>query len=303
MAEFDVRERRNEFIGGSDVPIIMGISKYKTRYELLLEKAGLQENTFTGNCYTEYGNVLEPKIREYINKTYETNFEPNRVIKDDVRCHSDGFDGFSILEIKTTSQIHSEVNEYKVYLVQLLLYMDVNNVEYGILAVYHRPDDFDENFDCERLQVFEINKQDYSELLNQIYYELDRFRADLARLKENPLLSEEDLQPTELIELSNQVLGIEQQLQAYKELEQQYKTMKQRLYEAMENHNIKSWRTLNDVKITRVEPVEATAKIVSIFNEDKFKEENPEMYKQYIEETIKKTSSRAGYVKITLPKT
>ena len=303
MAEFDVHERRNEFIGGSDVPIIMGISKFKTRYELLLEKAGLQENTFTGNCFTEYGNVLEPKIREYINKTHETNFEPNRVIKDDVRCHSDGFDGFSILEIKTTSQIHSEVNEYKVYLVQLLLYMDVNNVDYGILAVYHRPDDFDENFDCERLQVFEINKQDYSELLNQIYYELDRFRADLARLKENPLLSEEDLQPTELIELSNQVLKIEQQLQAYKELEQQYKTMKQQLYEAMEKHNIKSWRNLNDVKITRVDPVEPTTKLVSVFNEDKFKEENPEMYEQYIEESVKKTTGRAGYVKVTLPKT
>lgn len=278
----------------------MGISPFCTRYELLLEKAGLQERNVITTKYMEYGNILEPKIREYINKTYETNFEPNRVIKDDVRCHSDGFDGFSILEIKTTSQIHSEVNEYKVYLVQLLLYMDVNNVEYGILAVYHRPDDFNEEFDPERLQVFEINKQDYSELLNQIYYELDRFRADLARLKENPLLSEEDLQPTELIELSNQVLEIEQRLQAYKELEQQYKTMKQYLYEAMEKHNIKSWRTLNDVKITRVEPVESTAKIVSAFNKDKFKEENPDMYKQYIEETIKKTSSRAGYVKISI---
>ena len=71
----------------------------------------------------------------------------------------------------------------------------------------------------------------------------------------------------------------------------------------MEKHNIKSWRTLNDVKITRVDPVGPTAKIVSAFNEDKFKEENPEMYEQYIEESVKKTTGRAGYVKVTLPKT
>ena len=66
--EYDVTIDRDLYIGGSDVPVIMGISTFNTRWGLLQEKAGLKENTFNGTKYTEYGNVLEPKIRDYINK-------------------------------------------------------------------------------------------------------------------------------------------------------------------------------------------------------------------------------------------
>ena len=62
-----------------------------------------------------------------------------------------------ILEIKTTSQIKENVNDYKVYLVQLLFYMQNVEVERGMLAVYERPEDFNEEFDGERLQIFFIN--------------------------------------------------------------------------------------------------------------------------------------------------
>ena len=61
---------RDKYIGGSDIPIIMGISSFKTRFDLLLEKAGIKENDFAGNKYTEYGNVMEPKIRNFINEKF-----------------------------------------------------------------------------------------------------------------------------------------------------------------------------------------------------------------------------------------
>ena len=116
---------RDKYIGGSDIPIILGISHFKSRFDLLLEKAGLQENEFTGNEYTEYGNILEPKIRNYINKQKISlkPFREDKKVVGDVRCHVDGFNGETVLEIKTTSQIHSNVDEYKTYLVQLLFYM------------------------------------------------------------------------------------------------------------------------------------------------------------------------------------
>ncbi len=57
-------ENRSEYIGGSDVAIIMGASPFKTPWELLLEKARIVPNNFKGNKYTEVGNVLEPKIQE-----------------------------------------------------------------------------------------------------------------------------------------------------------------------------------------------------------------------------------------------
>ena len=115
----DVTIDRDIYIGGSDIPCIMGISPFKTRYELLLEKAGLREDDFCGNKYTVYGQQLEPQIRDYINDKMPTGekYEPNRVIDGDIRCHTDGFNGWSVLEIKTTSRIYKTVDEYKIYLV------------------------------------------------------------------------------------------------------------------------------------------------------------------------------------------
>ena len=300
--EYDVTIDRNNYIGGSDIPVIMGISSFKTRYELLLEKAGLKEIEFKGNKYTEYGQILEPKIREHINKLYNTVFEPNRIIKDDLRCHSDGFNGKAVLEIKTTSHIFETVDEYRVYLVQLLLYMQMNEVKKGILAVYERPEDFNEEFVEDRLMVCEIDIKDYKNLLEEVNAEIDRFRSDLARLKENPLLCEEDFQPNELVILSNEVLVFENRLAEFKVIEQEYKEMKQKLFVAMQKYDVKSWNTVNGVKITRVDGTEPTTKIEKEFDADKLKSEQPEIYEKYVVEKEKKTAGRSGYVKITLPK-
>ena len=300
--EYDVTINRNDFIGGSDIPVIMGISPFKTRYELLLEKAGLRENEFKGNKYTEYGHIIEPKIREHINKLFNTNFEPNQVINGDFRGHTDGFDGVCVLEVKSTSRIFETVDEYKVYLVQLVKYMQENNVKKGLLAIYERPEDFNEDFDEDRLTVYEIDIKDSKDLLEEVNFEIDRFRTDLARLRENPLLCEEDFQPDELVTLSNKVLVFENKLAEYKALEQEYKAMKQQLFEAMQKHDVKSWNTVNGVKITRVDGTEATTKIEKVFDADLFKAEHPEMYEKYVVEKEKKTAGRSGYVKITLPK-
>ena len=178
---------RDKYIGGSDIPIILGISHFKSRFDLLLEKAGLQENEFTGNEYTEYGNILEPKIRNYINKQKISlkPFREDKKVVGDVRCHVDGFNGEIVLEIKTTSQIHSNVDEYKTYLVQLLFYMQYMNVEKGLLAVYERPKDFSESFDSKRLQTYYIDINNYKDLIEQINKAVDQFRIDLDKIKEN----------------------------------------------------------------------------------------------------------------------
>lgn len=302
--EYDVTVDRNYYIGGSDVPVIMGISTFKTRWDLLLEKAGLKENDFNGNKYTVYGQELEPKIRDYINSLMPENaqFEPNRVYDNDIRCHSDGFNGSCILEIKTTSHIFETVDEYKVYLVQLLLYMEKNNVDKGILAVYERPEDFNTDFDYLRLHIYEIEAKEYKDLTEQINFEIDRFRTDLSRLKENPLLTEQDFLPNEIVTISNKVSALENRMQEFNAIEKEYKAMKQELYEAMQKYDIKSWETYNGTKITRVDGAEPTTKKVWEFDKDTFAIDNPDMYKKYLKEVEKKSKSRAGYVKITLPK-
>lgn len=193
----DVRTDRNKYIGGSDIPIIMNISPFKKRFDLLLEKADLLENEFEGNIYTEYGNILEPKIRKYINKLKNTNYIESKKIDGNIRCHLDGFNDVSVLEIKTTSQVRKKVSSYKKYLVQLLFYMQQTNVERGLLAVYERPKDFSEEFHEERLQMFDININDYDELLKDINNAVKKFIEDLEKIKENPFIEEWELQEME----------------------------------------------------------------------------------------------------------
>ncbi len=301
--EYDVTIDRDLWIGGSDIPVIMGISPFKTRYELLLEKAGLKENDFVGNRYTVYGQRLEPQIREYINSQMPTGaeFEPNKVANGDIRCHTDGFNGYCVLEIKTTSHIYETLDEYKIYLVQLLLYMQENKVKSGLLAVYKRADDFNTDFSPENLSVFEVNMEDYQTLMDEINAEIGRFRADLKRLKDNPLLSEADFQPNELVALSNKALALEYRMAEYKALEKQYKDMKQALYEAMEKHGVKSWEMPNGTRITRVDGSAGTTKTETVFDVEKFKIEHTGLYNEYQKTVTKTTSGRAGYVKITMP--
>ena len=300
--EFDVSIDRDKYIGGSDIPVILGISKFKTRWQLLLEKAGLEESTFTGNRYTEYGHYIEPFIRDHINLTYNTQFVPNRVIDGDIRCHTDGFNGECVLEIKSTSDIHSTVDGYKVYLVQLVKYMEENEVQRGILAVYDRPEDMNPAFDANRLQVFEITLDDYLNLLNHVNKELDKFRADLERLKENPLLTEQDFLPAgELAVLADKVAKFENQLAALKEIEKQCKEAKNQLYQEMVKRGVKSWAMPNGTKITRVDEVPAGTKMVKEFDEKSLKAAHPGIYNMFLREVEKKTAGKAGYVRITIP--
>lgn len=289
---------RDKYIGGSDIPIIMNLSPFKKRFDLLLEKAGLKEDDFTGNEYTEYGNVLEPKIREYINTTYDKKFVEGKHYNGDIRIHTDGEDKDCILEIKTTSQIHENVDDYKVYLVQLLFYMQETKRKIGYLAVYERPSNFDENFDKDRLKVYGIYIGDYQDLLEQINKAVDQFRIDLAKVKENPLLSEEDLLPVDLTELSNKVVALENQLAEMKKIEAQAKDLKEQLKTAMEKSGTKTWETPNGTKITLVPDGED--KVVKKFNEKLFKNNNLDLWDEYSEEVVQK--GKSGYVRITLPK-
>lgn len=301
--EFDVSQDRDKYIGGSDIPAILGLSKFTTRWQLLLEKAGLEERTFSGNRFTEYGNIIEPQIREFINLTYNTTFVPNRVINGDLRLHTDGFNGVCVLEIKSTSDIHSTVDGYKVYLVQLVKYMEQNEVTKGILAVYHRPEDMNPVFDAQRLQVFEIEMADYKDMLSYINREIEKFRSDLQRLKENPLLSEQDFLPAgSLAMLADKVAKFENQLAQMKEIESQLKEAKKQLYNEMVKRAVKSWAMPNGTKITRVDEVPASVKQVAELDVDTFKKECPATFERYCRMVDKKTPGKAGFVRITVPK-
>lgn len=296
----DVTKDRDKYIGGSDIAAILNISKFKTRWQLLKEKAGVEESSFTGNVYTEYGNALEPQIRTYINEQCSKNFVEGKIINGYLRYHADGVDYEKgmVLEIKTTSTIHDDVKEYDYYLCQLLMGIEMYGYEDGILAVYERPEDFDEEFNSDRLTVYNVKRSDYSAYIEHIKEEVERFRADWMRLKENPFTTEEEFQPKEIIEIADKVLVLESQIEIYKQIEKEYKDAKASLKSGMEKYNIKTWTTPSGTKITLVPDGEQTTE--KKFNEKQFKEEHPKLYEKYCEEVTKK--GKAGYVRITAGK-
>ena len=304
-----VSKDRDKYIGGSDIPIIMNLSPFKSRYDLLLEKAGYKEDTFEGNIYTEYGNTMEPKIRSYVNDISGLNFTEGKHVREakegeiiGVRLHTDGEvlvkDVPEVLEIKTTSNIHTNLEDYKIYLVQLLFYMVNLGAPYGRLAVYERPEDLSEEFNKDRLQLWAIELKEYEDLVEEIRKAIDLFLKDLAKVKDNPFITEEELLPTEIPDITARILALESQLEQMKETEKKIKADKERLKAAMVAASVKSWTTPNGYKITLVPDGEDSTK--KVFNEDKYKTEHPKEYANYLEDKIVK--GKTGYIKITAPK-
>lgn len=316
----DVKIDRNKYIGGSDIPIVMGISPFKSRFDLLLEKAGYKEDDFEGNCYTEYGNALEPKIRDYINQNQGDKFEEGKTIVDDIRCHTDGINETTVLEIKTTSQVHTKIEEYKIYLVQLLFYMQYTKREKGKLAVYNRTEDFNEEFEEKRLSIFDIDINDYADLLNQINLSVNKFKEDLEKVKANPFITEEELYPDNLKELSKIYID---NIERINQITEENKKIADLLKIMFKESNIKNCSS-GKKKITYVAETNGKETTIETFNIEKFKEENNELFKEYseeiisynlneeklktekselyskyIESTIKKGQSKASYLKIT----
>ena len=302
--EIDVTKDRDKYVGGSDIPCLFGISPFKTRWQLLLEKAEPAKygshNEITNDAI-EYGNTMEPKIRKFLNeKMLFRQFVPDQKIEGDLRANTDGWDKErnEILEIKTTSVIHYDVMSYKYYLVQLLFYMKIYKADKGYLAVYERPKDLNEKFNPTLLTVFPVFMEDYEDLCDEIDFQIERFRYDLERVRENPLLTEQDLQPNEVIAAAQWVMGAEQQLAMLKHFEVEAKSAKAELVRAMQKYGIKRWITNGGVKVTLVEGSADT--VVKELNSKRLADEQPEVYEKYLEDKVKK--GRSSYVLITPPK-
>ena len=309
-----VSQDREKFIGGSDIPIIMELSPFKSRFDLLLEKAGYKKNDFEGNVFTEYGNTMESKIRDHINAGFISSFVEGKhiyEISDDwnvtpngmkIRCHTDGECDDYILEIKTTAQTYDNVDDYELYLVQLLFYMFETGKEHGILAVYKRPDDMSEEFDANALQTFEIRMNDYLDLINDIKNAVIRFLDDLQKVKSNPFITEEELLPAEIPEITKRIIAFEQQVSRMKELEKKIKDEKDRLKKAMETAGVKKWETPNGYKITLIPDTDDKVEQEESFNAERFMAEHPEIVEQYMETKNVIKKGKKGYVRITSPK-
>ena len=143
------REDRKLGIGGSDMPIILGLSNYKTPYQLYLEKIGETESTYEDTELQYWGHQLEPIIvQEFMKRNNVTVQEsPDSYVHlfhDFLRGNLDGFipELNAVLEVKCSNQFMakewgeegSDVIPMQ-YLVQVAHYCAVTNADCAYIAV------------------------------------------------------------------------------------------------------------------------------------------------------------------------
>ncbi|MDU7948739.1 MAG: YqaJ viral recombinase family protein [Clostridium sp.] len=96
---------RSNSIGGSEIGAIAGFSNYGSSLTVFNEKLGLVEK-FKGNIHTQFGNRMEPLIREWIQEDFkkETDIElktyeyPYMMVDKELEYFSANIDGIGILE-------------------------------------------------------------------------------------------------------------------------------------------------------------------------------------------------------------
>ena len=312
MANANVTVDRHKYVGGSDLPTILGLNaKYdKSIYDFAREKAGILPNSFNGNQFTKYGQLMEPVIRDYINAKYGVNYLEDTII-DTVRGYRGNTDGIDrdadiqILEVKT----FGEELDVDYYTAQCQFYMETFNQSKCLLVGYKRPKDFYTGIDYElenddayfNLEFDENNIVEHvierdASMWAQIEKRINDFKKAVAYLKENKEATEEEFNNifygTDLVAMTNKVAVLETQLNAFKEVEDQYKKAKEELYKIFEDKGIISFDT-GTMKITKVAPTSYDT--VSI-DSKKLKEENEEIYEKY---KVVKTTNRKGYILIT----
>jgi putative phage-type endonuclease len=148
--EWQAYREKQKGIGGSDVATILGLNPYKSPFTLWLEKTGQIEPPVLNNEYIEWGNLLEPVIREKFAK--ETGFEVEEnhwvMLHDQHDFMVANVDGIvidpqfagekGVLEIKTAGERMRDQWENGPphhYMLQLQHYLAILDYSYGYIAV------------------------------------------------------------------------------------------------------------------------------------------------------------------------
>jgi putative phage-type endonuclease len=289
-------------IGGSDCAVIMGLSPFKSPFSLWLEKTGQVKAKNLDNEYIEWGNLLEPVIRDKFRR--ETGFEVSEnpfVLQHDefdwMLANVDGelidpaFGGEKgILEIKTTSERHKkewDLGPPDYYMLQIQHYLGVTGYKYAYVAVLIGGHEF---------KYFKIDRDDY--VIDRIIAAEKEFwdmvQNDLApeiREVDSTALAEaypEDdgetaLLPPELEELAEKYWDTQKQI---KLLEDSLETIKNKIkFQAKEN------KYLRGVHVKVAMPT--ISKV--LFDQKRFSQEMPEIYEKY---KTKQSSYRGFTVKM-----
>ena len=110
-------EWRQSHLGASDLPVVMGVSKWRTPYDLWREKLGFLQSS-PDNFAMKRGRDLEPVVRDLTNSILGTSFEPVCMVHSEIDWAAASLDGYDaesgrILEIKCPGLADHKICEDK----------------------------------------------------------------------------------------------------------------------------------------------------------------------------------------------
>lgn len=299
-----VKDNRDYWIGGSDIPAIMGVSSFSTTFELAKDKLGLTPSGDSKDIfmekYVDFGNTMEPLVRDYINEKYGVSYEPisHKLEDERIRVNVDGFDinaPTPLLEIKTYGDsFRGEEFEW-----QIQAYMYALNVDKCLLVGYHRTkpeslfsfDDFDMEFKPENITEILVTRE--QGMIDEMLERVPKFIEQLEHLRENPDYSEMDFtlalgDNQELATRMNEFDETIRQFNQIKELVAREKEIKEEMRQLMLAHDIVTIET-DENRLT------ASSDTTSMrFDSKAFKSDHPELFEKY-----QTPSSRKGSLRVT----
>ena len=234
------KEERQHRIGGSDFSSVLDINPYKSRFELILNKAGVLYDVFTGNEFTKRGEELEDTVIKMFEDAtgYKVTDQQKEYTKEVENCldlvvHIDGFihSEQAVFEAKTSDYKSTAWDEGipEYYKAQLCMNMYLAEVDKSYIAVAKCKGDEIVDF-----KYFEF-QQEMTE--GEILAACEAFSEDVRKAKEkygvinNGLLVQNDTiddMVSELEELKEQISQINKSI---KPLEDKKKSIEKDLKE------------------------------------------------------------------------
>lgn len=286
----DVTENRQNYIGGSDIAVVMGVSRYKTPMMLWAEKTGVLEIEDISNLeHVELGTDLEQFVADTFTKRtgIKVRKAPNGYCHKDYSfmvAHIDrlvtGTD--ELLECKTCSAYKQD--EWKddgipiEYIYQVQWYLGLTNKSKGYIAcliggqkfVYKEIDFDKELFDS----MIEKAKEFWSCVKTETPPTVAA--ADGDTLNKLYPTSNDTILETDNQDIEKQITLLEVVKQELKELEEKKKSLETSLKNAIKDNA--------GIKTTHYQ-VTWKNQTSNRFDSTRFKKENEDLYKQYTKET------------------
>lgn len=310
MKNESVTEKREYYVGGTDIKEILAQENYASAYAFAKSKLGLKLSTFQGNKYTMYGELMEPILRDFINSILDTNFQPTCII-DEQRRFRGNLDGIDrdkklVLEVKT----YGNNLDLRKYYDQVQFYLELSGYDACVLALYIRPESFysgitysinnsecyfDTTFYADNLILERVERD--KNYFNKVAPTIKRFQYALDILRTRPDMTKEEFNKLfygqKMVNKINEMKILQTKINDYKKWVNKLEKHKQAIYEKFENLGIKAYAG-DGIKVHKVNPSEINRIELDI---KKLSQQMPDIFEKY---KIVNKEKNEGNVRLTI---